>query len=133
MDWDLEITNVYMKMILEIQPSKIEGVRREVDGVCCILESGPWGPAIEYSLYGFNEKPLPGLINLIAWLERAVGEMSVARNQVMKSLSIRLLEEGPVNAVMSLLDEMKSNSLQCLASKFFYVTGRRLLTYIALY
>lgn len=38
----------------------------------------------------------------------------------MKSMSILWLEEGQVNAEMSLLDGMKSNSLQGLASKFFY-------------
>ncbi|KAK8511280.1 hypothetical protein V6N12_033557 [Hibiscus sabdariffa] len=42
--------------------SRIAGVKKEVDDVCGILESGPWGPAIENALSSLNAKLQPGLV-----------------------------------------------------------------------
>ncbi|KAK8709844.1 hypothetical protein V6N13_060845 [Hibiscus sabdariffa] len=47
---------------IQQNPGRIQGVKNEVDDVCCILESGPWGPAIENALSLHNEKPQPGLV-----------------------------------------------------------------------
>ena len=50
------------KSSIQENPSRIDGMRKEVDDVCCILESGPWGPSIENALSVLNEKPQPGLV-----------------------------------------------------------------------
>jgi hypothetical protein len=61
-----------------------DGVRRGVDDVCHVLESGSWGPSLENSLSMFNEKPQPELVigvlrrlkdvnqavNYFRWVER---------------------------------------------------------------
>ncbi|KAE8717703.1 3-isopropylmalate dehydratase large subunit [Hibiscus syriacus] len=60
------------KLMLKNTPSRIEGVKKEVDDVCGILDSGPWGPAIENALSSLNKKAQPGLVIGV------LGEMRVA-------------------------------------------------------
>lgn len=97
---------------------KVEGVRQVVDGVCHVLEGGPWGPALENALSALDEKPQSDLvigvlrrlkdvslaINYFRWCEKQTDQPHCP--EVYNSLLMVMARSKNFNSLEQVLEEM---------------------------